>query len=215
MSDQTTAYGDCAIKGCGPSRQRLRRGYCGKHYTSLWKYGDPLTEKHRRQGSDPYNALLVRGHTRVGECFIYNGQKGAKGYGIVWFNNKSQIPAHKVSYEKWHGPVPPGLVIDHICHNEAATQGLCDGGNSCVHRACINPAHLRAVTAEENQEASPLSGRGRRPTGMGLINSSRTHCVRGHPFEGDNLIIYTRPNGKTTRVCRACRKIYNSRARET
>jgi hypothetical protein len=112
-----------------------------------------------------------------------------------------------VSYEKWHGPVPSGLVIDHICHNEAAVKGLCAGGNSCAHRACINPAHLRAVTAKENQESSPLSGRGRKPTGMGLVNSTKTHCPQGHPYLGDNLFVRVRKDGKASRVCRACQRL--------
>ena len=34
------------------------------------------------------------------------------------------------------GPIPEGLVIDHLCHNHA----------------CVNPDHLRAVTHKQNGE---------------------------------------------------------------
>jgi hypothetical protein len=44
------------------------------------------------------------------------------------------IRAHRFAYELLVGPIPEGLVIDHLCRN----------------RRCVNPAHLEPVTAEEN-----------------------------------------------------------------
>jgi hypothetical protein len=42
--------------------------------------------------------------------------------------------AHRVRYEAIFGPLPEGLVPDHLCK----------------HRPCCNPAHMEAVTAAEN-----------------------------------------------------------------
>ncbi len=45
----------------------------------------------------------------------------------------------------------------------------------------------------------------RRGEGAHVRNSRKTHCVHGHPFEGDNLLI-----SGGTRVCRACKRRRNT-----
>jgi hypothetical protein len=44
------------------------------------------------------------------------------------------IYVHRAVYERYVGPIPPGLEIDHLCRV----------------RNCVNPAHLEAVTRGEN-----------------------------------------------------------------
>ena len=50
-------------------------------------------------------------------------------------------------------PVPPGLEIDHECHNEAVRAGTCQAGR-CPHRSCCNPLHLVARTPVEHRAAT-------------------------------------------------------------
>lgn len=88
-----------------------------------------------------------------------------------------------------------GLDLDHECHNRDLT---CPGGPSCLHRRCVNPAHLRPATRQVNRQQG-------RTSGMPDINRAKTHCPQGHPYSGDNLILRIRkPQGWKVRICRTC-----------
>lgn len=52
----------------------------------------------------------------------------------TYYYNIGGKPAHRVVYERTHGPIPDGLTVDHICRN----------------KGCTTPSHLEAVTAAEN-----------------------------------------------------------------
>ena len=66
-------------------------------------------------------------------CWVWNGTRYTNGYGRKSQNGTS-VRAHRVYYEKFKGPIPDGLQIDHLCRV----------------RLCVNPTHLEAVTHEEN-----------------------------------------------------------------
>ena len=97
--------------------------------------------------------------------------------------------AHRYFYEQMVGPIPDGMHIDHMCH----VPGECAGGFSCLHRRCVNPAHLEPVTPRENVLRS---------NSFVATNASLTHCPSMHPYEGDNLIITSGP--RSQRLCRTC-----------
>lgn len=70
-----------------------------------------------------------------GRCWIWTGKlhDGDRGYAKVRVAGQLR-KAHRVAYELLVGPVPDGLVIDHLCRV----------------RHCINPEHMEPVTNAEN-----------------------------------------------------------------
>lgn len=66
-------------------------------------------------------------------CTVWRGALNSDGYGVVRIRGRLEL-AHRMAYRLHVGPVPRGKELHHACHN----------------RACINPAHLRAVTHRTN-----------------------------------------------------------------
>ncbi len=117
-------------------------------------------------------------------CWIWTGQKQDSGYGRLGIDGTTKV-AHKFFYEQLVGPVPEGMVLDHLCHTESD----CPGGPACPHRPCVNPAHLEPVTQKENINRGNTAKR----------MSSKTHCPQGHEYNVEN----TKINGRS-RQCRKC-----------
>ncbi len=121
---------------------------------------------------------LARNSERQGGCRVWTGSKDRDGYGRISIDG-SKRPAHRVAYEIANGPVPSGLVIDHLCRN----------------RACINPKHLEAVAQSENIARSDIA--------VATINAAKATCIRGHEFDR----VYVDKFGRTHRRCTECRRL--------
>lgn len=116
------------------------------------------------------------------ECWLWMGVIKKTGYGEFKVSGRPVL-VHRFSYERFVGPIPPGLVVDHLCRV----------------RHCVNPEHLEVVTLGENV----LRGEG-----TTAVNFRKTHCFRGHEFTVANTYV----NTKGARVCRACQRV-RARAR--
>jgi hypothetical protein len=120
--------------------------------------------------------VLFRQKVRVeaNGCHIWIGCRDEHGYGKLLSRGK-KWSAHRFAYESARGPIPSGLTLDHLCRVPS----------------CVNPDHLEPVSLRENI----LRGRAGEQV-------RRTHCPRGHPYSGENLIVYGRK-----RFCRECKRL--------
>lgn len=132
-------------------------------------------------------------------CWRWNGKRDPQGYARICLAGKQWL-AHRLSYELFVGAIPVGTEIDHTCHGQ---DPACFAGNDCPHRGCVNPAHLAAISHEQNVRA----GRG------WATHGSKTHCPRNHPYDEENTRRYPGKGGGFLRQCRACGRD-RSRARK-
>lgn len=71
-------------------------------------------------------------------CWVWCLSDGSHGYpqgSVPAITGKKVSLAHRMSYLAWHGEIPAGYDVDHLCRV----------------RACVNPQHLEAVTQFANR----------------------------------------------------------------
>jgi len=77
---------------------------------------------------------------KTDDCWLWTGTK-MRGYGR--FNDGTRhVGVHRYSYELHIGPIPAGCQVHHTCEE----------------KACVNPAHLEAVTRAQHFERHSVSG---------------------------------------------------------
>ncbi len=132
-----------------------------------------------RHSGTPIERLLARieiGEEFNGErCWIWTGST-CGGYGKISVFGKMRL-VHRIAYGGLVGPIADGLHIDHLCGNTR----------------CCNPRHLQPVTPKQNVLRS------RCPS---ALLARRTHCPKGHPLVGGNLVPSKLKQGK--RACLIC-----------
>lgn len=101
-------------------------------------------------------------------CLIWSG------YLLDGYARYSGQGAYRVAYERFVGPIPPGMTVDH----------------RCFEPACVEPTHLRLLSNLQNARNHRA-----RP---GLVPEHE--CINGHRYTPGNT--YVMPNGR--RDCRAC-----------
>ena len=207
---------NCSIDGC--DTRVHTRGWCNIHYQLWRRWGNPLGLRPPRLDRGCSVGGCERRHYAFGLCNLHRTRQrrfgsfdlpapapdyevmpdgcwlwrkalaGGTGYGQLRRDNKTLL-AHRVMYEQLVGPIPEGLVLDHLCR----------------HRACVNPAHLEPVTFAENlrrganvklthalvAEIRSLKGQSHRAIAAkyGVSSSHISRILSGHAWN-------TRPNGR-------------------
>lgn len=111
---------------------------------------------------------------RPNGCWEWVRAIQSQGYGSVGYQGRTWL-AHRLSYALAVGPIPAEHDIHHKCNN----------------RRCINPKHIEPKYHPEHSLLADSPAR---------RNLEKTHCIRGHALEGENLLIDS--HGK--RQCREC-----------
>lgn len=126
-------------------------------------------------------------------CVIWTGSTDRDNYGQLRVDGK-YLRTHRVLYQLLVGSLDSATNVDHVCHND---DKRCAGGRACLHRRCINPHHLDAVSSRENSRRSNHV--------VTTRHAQKTHCPQGHPYDESNTYVVT--NGG--RACRECRRAYS------
>ena len=84
-------------------------------------------------------------------CWLCVASDSGNGYSKISVRGRLQY-AHRVSWELHRGPIPSGMMIDHVCRT----------------RCCVNPDHLRVVTPRQNATENNV--------GPAASRAARTHC---------------------------------------
>ncbi len=173
--------GICSVVRCSVGQHA--RGWCKKHY-EMWRYtGSPCGTRRQLIMDRFWSKVNKDGPIpdyapHLGPCWLWMGYITRYGYGsIYWGSRPERMPAHRFAYKLLIGPIPDGLVPDHLCRV----------------RHCVNPQHLEAVTSGENV----LRG-----IGASAMNARKEACKYGHTFDEANT--YYPPSGG--RQCRACNR---------
>lgn len=129
-----------------------------------------------------WERILQRVERTSEGCLRWKGSTNSRGYGLISVGGRLFL-IHRVALIVRDGSIPTGLVGDHTCHDPA----ICAGGNTCLHRRCVNPEHLEPVTSPENCRRG--------------VQQNRSTCKRGH-----RLTVRHRGH-KPVRCCRTCEAI--------
>jgi hypothetical protein len=92
---------------------------------------------------------------------------------VPYGRNGPNVSIHRYIYELFSGPIPVGLVLDHLCRV----------------RHCVNPEHLEPVTIAENVR-------------RGLKGRMVTHCPKGHEYTPENTYTYNRRECRRCKIDR-------------
>ena len=103
-------------------------------------------------------------------CHVWTGGT-AWGYGVFWHDGISRR-AHRWIVEADRGPIPAGMVVDHLCGN----------------RSCVNVEHLEVVTQKENA---------RRRSG----SDTERGCIHGHDLSELVVKVYGGVTKRYCRAC--------------
>lgn len=130
----------CSIAEC--KRPHRAKGWCEMHYRRWREHGS--TDKPKGSSvrlprpprtPEEFSRAFWLKVSKTESCWNWTGTVELPGYGVIKRDGK-QLKAHRVSWGLINSELTPSQRLDHVCHN----------------KLCVNPDHLRIVTAKQNAE---------------------------------------------------------------
>ena len=84
---------------------------------------------------------IVMRVTPDGDCLRWTGNHNAKGYGRVYHKGKV-VKVHRLLWELDRGPIPEGMVLDHICQT----------------KDCVMLDHMQLLTVSDHNRVGHQRG---------------------------------------------------------
>lgn len=124
----------CSESGC-PEKPR-GNGLCQKHGYRMARYGTTQEPRERRFWDKVNkNGPISARRPDLGPCWVWTGYIAPRtGYGQFGLKAGVTRLVHRIAYEMLVGPIPDGMVLDHLCSR----------------RECVAVHHLQPVTPREN-----------------------------------------------------------------
>jgi hypothetical protein len=138
---------------------------------------------------------FLESNTNKDECWLWTGAVDEKGYGKIFYQG-NPVLVHRLSAHLFLGM--------NLYSNIQALHKII-----CRNKNCWNPDHLYLGTNQENRRDAVKTGDAFNSTAA--MRKLQTHCIHGHPLEGDNL--YIAKDGR--RRCATCRRNNAKRHDET
>jgi hypothetical protein len=122
---------------CGNERHLLHPAFAGKLCRPCAAKLASAAAVARLSAVPISTRIAANVETSADGCWNWTGYCYANGYSALSVDGHQRL-AHRLSYEAHIGPIPLGLVIDHLCEN----------------KRCVNPQHLEPVSSAENTRRS-------------------------------------------------------------
>lgn len=176
----------CTIEGCAEIHYSL--GYCLSHYRKLKRHGDPLAHAAKTTFEERFWSRVEK--AADDKCWLWTGRTEISGYGEISHKGKEE-KAHRASWFLAYGAFPETCLL-----------------HSCDNRLCVNPAHLREGTRQDN--AADMVARDRQAkgeqNGSSKLTGEQVRTIRRLYSEGRSQKSLAREYGVDKNTIRDIRK---------